>query len=128
MLARLAEEFPGELRADFQQYYGLNIDDMGVLYTHSHAAELAAYLPKGCRTRAAVHPCDEWSEELYILSSIEYSLRVLAWQNTDAAKKGLGKPKPLRTPAQTAEIERRIEDTDIEHVSKMLGIPREGGE
>jgi hypothetical protein len=41
------------LRADFQQWYGLNLDDMGGDYSISHAACLAAQLPGDSRTFAA---------------------------------------------------------------------------
>lgn len=43
-----------ELRADMQQFYGLNIDGMGSAFSVAHGAALAAQLPPGARARAAV--------------------------------------------------------------------------
>ena len=34
----MMSRYPDELRADFQQYYGLNIDGMGADYSVTHAA------------------------------------------------------------------------------------------
>lgn len=52
-LAAFLRRFPDELRADFQQHYGLNLDDMGGPYGIGHAACLAAQLPPGSRASAA---------------------------------------------------------------------------
>lgn len=50
ILAFFLRKYPDELRADFQQYYGLNLDEMGGAYSISHAACLAAQLSGASRT------------------------------------------------------------------------------
>lgn len=40
---------PAHLRADFQQFYNLNIDDMGERYSLAHASDCAALLPAEAR-------------------------------------------------------------------------------
>lgn len=40
---------PAHLRADFQQFYHLNLDDMGERYSLLHAADCAAMLPYQAR-------------------------------------------------------------------------------
>ena len=122
LLARLLNERPGELRADFQRYYGLNIDGMGVDYTMIHAADLAAHLPMESATMRAEAPELEWTMAEYLLASIEYSLRVLRWQNTEDGQKGVRHPRPIDTPADFARIARKAEATDMEYIAEKLGI------
>lgn len=53
ILAFFLRKYPDQLRADFQQYYGLNLDEMGGAYGIGHAACLAAQLTGESRTIAA---------------------------------------------------------------------------
>ena len=55
---------------------------MGTDFTATHAAALAAQLPPTSRLARAEHPELEWDEGTYILSHIEHTLRVIAWQRT----------------------------------------------
>ena len=121
-LARLLNERPGELRADFQRFYGLNLDGMGVDYSMLHAADLAAHLPAESATIRAEAPELEWTTAEYMLASIEFSLRVLRWQNTEDGQKGIKKPRPIDTPADFARIVRKAEATDMEYIAEQLGI------
>lgn len=66
------------MRADFQQFYALNLDEMGGAYGIGHAACLAAQLPFGSRvisllskeeeqegtTQGESHSIDEYMEIL----------------------------------------------------------------
>ena len=97
---------PCELRADFQQTYGLNLDGMGVDYSIAHAACLAAQLPPGARIWRGTP--DEWDADTYILVRIEHALRVLAWQQTEDAQKRRNYPKPIETPASRAQLEQKV--------------------
>lgn len=47
---RVRKLYPNELRADFQHYYHICIDDVGKSITATHAAALAACLPCGSLT------------------------------------------------------------------------------
>ena len=104
LLARLLSDKPCELRADMQQYYGLDLDGMGVAYSHAHAACCAAQLPAGARVWRGT--AAEWGTAEYLLASVEHSLRVIAWQNTEDAAKRRNYPKPIDTPASREERER----------------------
>lgn len=120
---------PCELRADFQQYYGLNLDGMGVDYTHAHAACLAAQLPMGARVWGGT--AAEWDTSLYLMARMEHLLRVLAWQNSEDAQKKRNYPKPIDTPADKAELERRIASSKAgrRRVDEILGeYAPQGGE
>ena len=46
--------YASELRADFQQFYGLNIDRMGADYSILHAADIAVQLPYEARVWTAI--------------------------------------------------------------------------
>jgi hypothetical protein len=97
---------PRELRADFQQTYGLDLDGMGVDYSIAHAACLAAQLPPGARIWRGTP--DEWDANTYLLVRIEHALRVIAWQSTEDAQKRRNYPKPIDTPASRAQLEQKV--------------------
>lgn len=120
-LARVEADSPDELRADFQQYYGLNIDGMGVDYTHAHAAALVAQLPRDARVFVHASADAEWTEQTRILAHIEYSLRLLLWSRTKDAQTGRNKPKPLPSPGERRKRRERIEGADKAFVDKVLG-------
>jgi hypothetical protein len=121
-LAGFIVRHPAELRADFQQYYGLNIDGMGQEFDVFHAADLAAQLPSDSRTFKAENVELEWTDSDYMLWSIEFSLRVLRWQNTEDGRKNRNKPRPLPTPAEHARIADKINSTDMALIAEQLGI------
>lgn len=116
--------YPDELRADFQQYYGLNIDGMGTDYSYSHAAVLVTQLPSNSRVSIAIDPDSAWEAQTWFLSYIEYDLRVLAWQNTKDAQKGRNKPKPNKTPKEIMAQRKRVLNFDKSLVDSVLGIGR----
>ncbi|MBR4687102.1 MAG: hypothetical protein IKP01_02210 [Bacteroidales bacterium] len=120
MLARYMRHHADRLRADFQQYYGLDMDGMGDAYTLSHAACLAAQLPAESRCVRAEHPEFGWSQAEYIAAEIAYGVAVLAWQNTKDGQRGVNMPKRLQTPAQRAEVERKFSATDFDYIDEIL--------
>lgn len=76
-----------------QEYYGLNLDDMGEAYTPWHAGSLLMQLPVGARLRGTGPARPEWSLSERMLSLIEYDLRAIAWSL--GGGKG-AKPQPIR--------------------------------
>lgn len=127
MLARLVRDRPSELRADLQQYYGLNMDGMGAAYSYAHAACLCAQLPAGARVWHGT--AAEWDTRTYLLAKIEHTLRVIAWQSTEDAQKRRNYPKPIDTPASREEFERKYNATQANRafVDEILNRPQ-GGE
>lgn len=121
MLVESADKHPDELRADFQQYYGLNLDDMGNGYSYAHAAVLVAQLPIGSRLLSKMDPRASWTQSEYLLSLIEYDLRVLAWQRTRDAERGQNKPKPPLEPQREQEPY-KVTHAQMERVAKALNI------
>lgn len=62
-----------------------------------------------------------WTATEYMLRSIEYHARVLAWQNTKEAQKGTGQPQPVKSPAEYAEGERH-RDEALAHRREISGM------
>lgn len=117
-LAQVERDYPDELRADMQRYYGLCLDDMGRTYTHKHAAALMCQLPQQSRVCVAINPDAEWDEVTQLLVSIDYSLRILVWQRSGRKS---GKPKEPKWPSERAAAARRVRDVDRRLVDNVLG-------
>lgn len=120
-LAAVENDHPDALRADFQQYYGLNIDGMGEDFSHSHAASLMLQLPSSSRVSRKLNPDNEWDDATYLLSAIEYDLRILIWQKTKDAQRNRNRPKPNATPHDLAEKRKRAEGFDKGFIDNILG-------
>lgn len=123
-LVAVEGEYPNELRADFQQYYGLNIDRMGLRdgFSYAHAAVLAVQLPRTSRVFSAIDPNNSWSETDAFLAHIEYDLRILVWQNSKDGSKNRNQPKPPKTPKERAEALERRSNVDKDFVKQVLGF------
>lgn len=70
LLARFIHERPSEIRADLQRYYGLNLDDMGTVFSALHAGACASCLPLGSATLASYKPEARWDNKDYSLHAI----------------------------------------------------------
>lgn len=115
------EECPDELRADMQQYYGLNIDGMGVDYSYAHAAVLVSQLPSNSRVCKFINPDAEWTEETALLASIDYSLRWLMWSRTKDAQHDRNHPELVKTPSERKAARERGMHVDLDLVRAVLG-------
>lgn len=96
VLASFLRRFPDELRADFQQCYGLNLDDMGGSFGIGHAACLAAQLPPDSRTFSAADPlCAYATPTNRLLALIEYHAHAGWYVHTEDARRGRNRPRPV---------------------------------
>lgn len=120
-LAAIEAQCPDKLRADFQQYYGLDLDGMGAAYSYPHAAALATQLPAESRVMRELDAELEWTQQDYFLAQIEYDLRILIWQNSKDGQRNRNKPKPPKLPAEIRAESRRGENFDRDLIDKMLG-------
>lgn len=118
------DECPDEMRADFQQYYGLNLDGMGRDYTHAHAAVLLSQLPRESRVSRYIDHDAAWSEDTVLLASIDYSLRLLLWSKTKDAKHDRNRPEPAKTPSERKAARERGAHVDLDLVRSVLGEMR----
>ena len=85
-------------------------------------------LPRESRTARRQSPELRWSEAEYMLAMAVHLLEVIAWQRTKDGQHNRNRPKPLRTPAERAEAERRRDNalSAREDIDKILGM-HEGG-
>lgn len=110
------------LRADFQRFYGLNLDGLGDEYTVEHAGALFEHLPKESATVKEIDPSQEWGPVEYLLARIEYDLRCLAYGGKGP------RPKPMKTPADCAKRKAhgpKASKHEMSKVADALGIPEE---
>lgn len=122
VLAGMLSKCPCELRADFRQFYGADFDKLRCEIGEIRTADLAAQLPRDSRALRALNPELEWTDHDYMLWSIEYSLRVLRWQNTKDGQKGHNHPRPLPTPRDYARVGAKADATDMAAIAEALGI------
>ena len=131
ILAHHLRKFPAELRADFQRYYGLNLDGMGTDYTVLHAADLAACLPRDSCCGVAENPINEWTIDRQLLALIEFYSHAWLWAHTKDAKRKKNVPQ-LRIPQPeqeyTGNAERMTVDEMSDFLESLIGGIEKGGD
>ena len=105
-------DYPDYIRADFQQYYGLNIDEIGASFSVHHAAVLAAMLPTESRTIAVAAPHASWSLSDQLLAASTNALNMLVWLEADPKRHLSNKPKPIEPPKRPNEEAVTLEADD----------------
>lgn len=126
MLAYALVQHKGALRADFQRYYNLNLDDAGAAYSWRHAADLAANLPHGAALWRSVNPSLAWDDATYLLARLDYDVRQLTWMLSEDGQKNVNRPQPVQTPADIARIKEKVENTDIDALREAYRMNFEG--
>ena len=103
-------EHPDALRADFQQYYHLNLDGMGRDYTTLHAADLLAQLPEGARVWRAYDERAVWTAERTLLAAIVNNLNWLVWSKTKDGQRepGTDRSSLVRSRPRRRKTENRF--------------------
>jgi len=109
-----------ELRADFQQYYGLNLDDMGKDYTVFHAACLAAMLPGESRVMRSVDPAFEWGLDQMLIAAVANAARSIAWAMSGGRE--ADRPELLLPPGRRdGDIEAIDADDYMAELARLRG-------
>lgn len=89
MLAYAYREHEGELRADLQQYYGIDLDRaMAGEHTAGHLAELVRHLPDGARVRVAIDPDEQWTPALVIDACLYNAFASFVYGLADKKRRG----------------------------------------
>lgn len=116
---------PDELRADFQRFYGLSLDGLGVDYSIAHAGALIKCLPGESAVARAIDPDSEWTLDRMLTASGVDALRWLVWaKSKDASKKPpRNMPKPIMRPGVKGYGE-QSEARDVDEVKRLLALPR----
>ena len=120
----MINRYKAELRADFQQYYTLNIDNMGIDYRLSHAADLAVMLPQESRVMRCINPANAWGWQEHLLADIANRVRWLQWAKTPDGAKNRNHPKPIEVPKKNIQ---KLDQNPIlyaEEYIRFLGLPR----
>lgn len=107
----------GELAADFQQYYGLDLESLIDAYDYGRMRMLAEQLPAGSRTVARLEPRAAWSEESYLLALVADNLSFLRYEQSGGRGR---KPKPLERPHARPERKRKHLGVSEQRVNELL--------
>lgn len=115
---------PDELEADFQQYYGIDLENAWENCSARRLGVLAAQLPEESRSLKSVID-EDWSAEMHMLANIEHELRTLIWlQANQFSKRKSQPPKRIKSPSERRKFEGRVTATDFEAIDAALGIKR----
>ena len=123
-------DYPDELLADFQQYYGMNLWVFGLggssFPTRDlwRVAALAYQLPSDGRVWRAIVPTRAHGQDVRLLRLIEYNQRVWHWAHTEDAKNKETAPEPLLLPGEEAAYERAVANAEDEaaRTAEVFGI------
>lgn len=99
LLAEAVTHHASALSASLLSVYGIRVNDRSPL----ELADLVAWLPPGCPLWRAIGGPLAWSDEMQMLSVVDFRLRVLAWQQTDDGHKGRKAPTPPKPPPYAHE-------------------------
>ena len=117
--------------ADFQQYYHLNLWDLGLdsdieITTAEvrRAAILATQLPRDSRVMRAMAPEASHGLDVLLLREIEHNQRLWHWANTEQAKDSGTQPEPISLPGEDAAYQRASEEADrrAEEIAASFGM------
>ena len=122
----MMREHPDELRADFQEHFGLCIDDMGTAFSTLHAAALIGQLPEGSRVRAAYDADSVWTTDRVLAAGIFNALQFIAWTKTKDAQRGVNRPCRIGpSRARGGDVRRSMAMTSDE-LEAVLSAARSG--
>ena len=124
MFASILRRYALELRADFQQYYSLNLDRLGIDYSVTHAADLVVMLPQKSRVMKAIDPANAWDWGEHLLADMVNRLRWLQWAKTKDGAKNRNHPKPVEAPRRIVKKAPANPIHKIEEYAKRLSQPR----
>lgn len=117
---------PDSLRADFQRFYGLDIDDVGHGIRCRRAADLAAHLPPEACAWRMFDPRMEWTVTQWLLAAIADNTGFIGWTKTkDAARRNARWKGRLPRPGAHERGRRAdVNVMDVDSLRRMLAMPR----
>lgn len=127
MFASMLGRYKLELRADFQQFYTLDIDRMGKDYKIVHAAELAVMLPQDSRVMVRIDPANAWGWTEHLLADAVNRLRWLQWAKTPDGAKNRNHPRPIEPPRLVAKETPSNPVYGVGEYAQRLSLPRKEG-
>ncbi|MCH9277204.1 DUF5361 domain-containing protein [Bifidobacterium amazonense] len=118
---------PDALRADFQRFYNLDLDEVGHTVRPMRAADLAAWLPDDARIWGQFDPRAQWGTMRQLVANVADSVNFLAWTKTnEAARKGARWKNQIQRPGtnQTPKTTITGTATTIDDLRRRLAMPR----
>lgn len=122
-------QYPDELEADFQQYYGLDI----AAVEPARAARLLFQLPRDCRVFVAISPPNQWGWSEVFANKLTYLMELMLWQNSyngkNKSKHKNNKPKPfipefMKPPKELSNLRSEVESHTVDDIRSILEMPR----
>lgn len=125
-LLQARRDYPDQLEADFQQYYGLDIYSV----ESSKASRLMLQLPKESRLMRIMAPENEWGWNELLTNKTNHLLEVLLWSKTEGATKRppVGYPElwlPDFMEKFKPKKESESEAHDLDEIKAILSRPRQ---
>lgn len=123
MLANGLKNYIPEIKADFRQYYQLDLAKSlieGELALDD-CADLLAQLPSDARFFVAINPANLWTTKDYILADIANNLRMYIYGHSDDAQKGINKPDLILPPGEKQPAKKKLTKNEIKEI---LSKPR----
>lgn len=116
------------VRADFQQFYGLNIDNMGSDFSTLHAADLLVELPDNSRVKMMQQEGGSiWTFDRMLAALCVDALNTLVWMQTKDGHKNRNRPKSLIPKQKQKSRQLEAVAMSIDELDAILHRPR-GGE
>lgn len=118
----------GELRADFQMYYGIDWDKVEE-HSAGHVAALAFHLPNGSCLKSAMDPDASWTRSEILLACLVNLFNALNYGMSDRKTRG---PEPKRVgPSWMTAGEKHSRNIapramPVERLMEILSRPRRG--
>lgn len=122
-LIELIDEHPREVAYECLRL-GLRLADVGVSFGWTDLDAVVRCAPRDSALAAVLDPENApWDVPSQLLHSIEHTLRVLAWQKTEAGARGRDIPEPLPAPWVKDEKRSKIGTTPVslDELSAFLG-------
>lgn len=113
------------VRADFQQFYNLNIERMGRDFSTLHAADLLVELPQESRIHALYLDNGAWTLDRTLAAMAVNALNVLVWQRTKDGQKNRNRPTMVG-PFKDVRGDRNLGGAamTIGELDAVLALPR----
>lgn len=112
-------EHRGELRADFQQFYTLDMEALLDAGEFGRAATLALNLPAESRIVRVLNPQAAWDTSAYLLAVVADHLSFMRYEQSGGKGK---KPKPIERPKAKPQVKhRKLNMTESKRQSLLFG-------
>lgn len=119
MLAWVMHNHPGELRADLQRFYHLNLDRMGTEYRPRHVAEIIPHFPPESSLVRAIKPGAAWDFKEHLLVAILDNWNLWLWANSRDGEKNRNRPRPIPRPGEKKQVA-----LPVNELERLLALPR----